>query len=79
MGRSSTRRSRSRRADDIADMETLTPDAPPTMPGRGELEWRARWFATLSAADLEMLPDLSMRDIEARYDAWRARQQRSVA
>ncbi|MCU0308455.1 MAG: hypothetical protein MUE51_11935 [Thermoleophilia bacterium] len=49
----------------------LSRPARPRLPSRAELERRARWFASLSEAELARLPELTLREIEGMYRAWR--------
>lgn len=42
------------------------------LPARADLLNRARWLASLDPAERRALEDLSMRDVEDAYRAWRA-------
>lgn len=51
-------------------LETCTPPAPNPL-----LAERARWLASLRPGERARLVDMSLREVDARFEAWRRRRQ----
>lgn len=50
----------------------ITTPTPPTPPTREQILLRDRWLRTLAPEERDMLDELPLREVDRRFDAWRA-------
>jgi hypothetical protein len=50
----------------------ITAPTPPTPPTREQILLRDHWLRTLAPDERDMLDDLPLREVDRRFDAWRA-------
>ena len=51
---------------------TTTTPTPPTPPTREQILLRDRWLRTLAPEERDTLDELPLREVDRRFDAWRA-------
>ena len=49
-----------------------TAATPPTPPTREQILLRDRWLRALAPEERDMLDELPLREVDRRFDAWRA-------